>query len=61
MNANPYKGLSEEVAKEHAQEDGYAVRITSRDGHHFIVTRDYREDRVNFDVVDGLVISAHMG
>ena len=60
-SVDSYKGLGEAAATERAAGDGYVVRVTCRDGHHFPVTRDYREDRVNFSVEAGLVASAQVG
>jgi hypothetical protein len=37
------------------------VRIISRDGNYFPVTRDYREDRINFNIEDTLVVQASVG
>lgn len=56
-----YVGLSEDAATTQAINDGYRVRITSRDGHHFPVTRDYRTDRINFAIETALVVQATVG
>jgi hypothetical protein len=37
------------------------VRIISRDGNYFPVTRDYREDRINFNIEETLVVQASIG
>jgi hypothetical protein len=57
-----FEGMPEDEATVAAMNQGYTVRVTSRDGAHFIGTRDYRpHDRVNFDVVDGTVTTAICG
>ena len=37
------------------------IRVTKRDGKNNIVTRDYRIDRVNLNIENNIVISAHVG
>lgn len=56
-----YVGLTEAEAENKVRDDGKEPRITGRDGKAFIVTRDYRTDRVNLVIVDGKVISAKLG
>lgn len=54
-------GASEAEAKAIAQDAGFAVRVTSRDNAKFPSTMDYREDRLNLAVEDGIVKSATVG
>lgn len=54
-------GLPEERAVEVAKEQGFEVRVTERDGESFPVTADYRMDRVNVSIADGLVVTASIG
>lgn len=42
-----FEGMPEDEATVAAMNQGYMVRVTSRDGTHFVVTSDYRPDRVN--------------
>jgi hypothetical protein len=57
-----YVGLHEDVATDLAHDDGYeTVRITRRDGNAFVVTRDYRTDRINFNIEQHLVVAASVG
>lgn len=37
------------------------ARIVAEDGEHFIVTMDYRLDRLNLEIVGGKVVSVHRG
>jgi hypothetical protein len=34
------------------------VRVVERDGESFVISRDYRGDRVNLVVTNGMVVSA---
>lgn len=54
-------GLSEERAVEVAKEQGFEVRVTERDGESFPVTADYRMDRVNVSIAEGVVVQASVG
>jgi hypothetical protein len=57
----PYVGRTERVATRLAQLAGYVVFIDSRDGNHFVRTRDFRTDRINFAITDGVVRWAEVG
>jgi hypothetical protein len=54
-------GMTEAGAYAAAKEEGYYARVTRRNGHALIVTRDYRTDRVNLDVADYVVVAAKIG
>ena len=54
-------GMIEDEARNAATEEGYTVRVTRRDGSAFPVTRDYRTDRVNFNIENGIVVCASVG
>lgn len=56
--APDYVGLSEEEAVVLAAEQGYDLREVGRDGECFPTTMDYRDDRVNVEYVDGVVVGA---
>lgn len=56
-----YIGLTEDEATAQAINNGYHVRITSRDGNYFAVTRDYRADRINFTLQAQFVTQASVG
>lgn len=54
-------GLTEQMATQVIEENGFRARLTERDGNYFIVTRDFRTDRINLKVKDGLVYNASIG
>lgn len=57
-----YLGMAEDAATVLAYNEGFdVVRITARDGNYFVGTRDYRIDRMNFEVRNGLVVAASVG
>jgi hypothetical protein len=51
-------GLEEADAVDLAAEQGLELREVGRDGECFPTTMDYREDRVNVEYVDGVVVGA---
>jgi hypothetical protein len=53
--------LTEEEATNKANENGYDVRITQRDGNGYMITCDFRLNRVNFHIENGLVTKATTG
>ncbi|HIG25537.1 MAG TPA: META domain-containing protein [Acidimicrobiia bacterium] len=54
-------GLSETKAEANAHNANYAFRVVSRDGERFAITEDYRQDRINADIVDGVVTKITVG
>ena len=54
-------GVGETNAAAVAAEQGFTVRVVARDGEWFPVTKDYREDRINFVTEDGIVVRAFVG
>ncbi len=53
-----YLGLTEAEATAQAGADGYSLRVVGADGECFAITMDLRDDRVNVELVDGVVIAA---
>lgn len=53
-----YVGLDETEAMALAAEQGLEFREVGRDGECFPITMDLRDDRVNVEYADGLVIAA---
>lgn len=51
------KGQIIKEAESLVQLVGYRFRVISQDGNFLTVTRDYREDRVNVNIKDGVVDS----
>ena len=55
IDMDKYLGLSLEEAERKAKEDGLETRITKEDGCSYFITMDIREDRINFEVEEGIV------
>ena len=53
-----FVGLSEEAALDLADERGLTPREVGRDGECFPVTMDLREDRINLEFIDDVVVGA---
>ena len=60
-DAQKLVGLSEEEATKVATGNGWAVRVAERDGESFMLTTDYRTDRVNLTVKNGRVTAVTVG
>jgi hypothetical protein len=60
-SADSLIGLTEDEARKVATERGWTVRVAMRDGEAFMLTTDYREDRVNLTVVKNTVTSVQIG
>lgn len=56
--APEYLGLTEEEAADLAVEQGLTMREVGRDGECFAITMDLRDDRVNIELIDGIVVGA---
>lgn len=56
--APDFLGLTEEAAADLADERGLDVREVGRDGECFPVTMDLRENRVNLEYIDDVVVGA---
>ena len=56
-----FVGKTETEASAIAENDGFEVRIVERDGNSFMVTHDFRNDRINFRLRNDIVIGAHGG
>ena len=53
-----YIGLDEEEASALAAEEGLEIREVGRDGECFPITMDLRDDRINVEYADGVVVGA---
>jgi hypothetical protein len=54
-------GLTEKVATACAENEGWGVRIIAKDGEEYMVTADYRSDRVNLTIVNDAVTAVNVG
>ena len=52
-------GMTKQAAVDYLEAEGRTVRIASEDGEYFALTEDYRDDRVNLDILVGRVIGAN--
>ena len=52
-------GMTEQAAVDFLESKGRTVRIASDDGEYSALTEDYRDDRVNLDLLVGLVVGAN--
>ena len=52
-------GMTKQAAIDFLEAEGRTVRIASEDGEYFALTEDYRDDRVNLDLLVGLVVGAN--
>ena len=53
--------MKKEDAMALLKKEGYRARVRSEDGQHFIVTADYRTDRVNLYITKGIIGRASIG
>jgi len=60
-DAEKLVGLTEDEATKVATGNGWTVRVAERDGESFMLTADYRTDRVNLTVRDGKVTAVTVG
>lgn len=56
-----YLGLTQPEAKRYAAKRDQTIRVAGRDGECFALTMDYRDDRVNLYLKDGIVVAAAIG
>lgn len=52
---NQIVGMDCQAAKQALEEAGYALRVIRENGSHKIVTMDYRPERVNVSIDDGII------
>ncbi|MEY2825733.1 MAG: hypothetical protein RLZZ122_97 [Actinomycetota bacterium] len=51
-------GMTKQAAIDYLEKASLTLRIASEDGESFALTEDYRDDRVNLDVLVGIVVGA---
>ncbi|MEN9923647.1 MAG: hypothetical protein RIS09_1161, partial [Actinomycetota bacterium] len=54
-------GMSEDEARALIWDNNYMSRVVHRDGEDFMVTADYRYDRINLYINGGIVFDATVG
>ena len=59
--ADQLVGMKEESAKLCADSNGWGYRVGERDGEFFILTRDYRIDRITFSITQGVITEVSVG
>jgi hypothetical protein len=56
-----YIGKSEKEARKIASNNSQTIRLTRVDEERYMVTMDFRMDRVNIELDNGIVTSANLG
>ena len=51
-------GMTKDAAISFIEAEGRSFRVASEDGESFALTEDYRDDRINLDLILGLVVGA---
>lgn len=61
ISKEEYIGKTLEEAKKYAEDGGFIIRIVEENGKSFILTMDFRTDRLNFRIKDGYVTDVYGG
>ncbi len=61
VTQSEYVGKTLAEAYEYAKEGGFTGRIVEEDGVSYMLTMDYRTDRLNFRVLNNFVIEVYGG
>jgi len=54
-------GKNKSDAKKMVEDNDYAFRITSENGNDFMITCDFRMDRINVEIKEDIIINADFG
>jgi hypothetical protein len=54
-------GFTEQNTIEFVTSHGLKYRVSSRDGLSLVLTRDFNRNRINVNIVGGIVISSNIG
>lgn len=54
-------GMKKEAADIAAEAEGFKTRVVEQDGQHFAGTCDYRFDRINLYITDGVITKVAIG
>ena len=58
LNACQVVGMTKQAAIDYLEGENLTVRIAYEDGEYFALTEDYRDDRVNLEILVGIVVGA---
>lgn len=61
FDINLLVGLKKEEALKLIAENELKWRITAEDGMFFVITRDFKSNRINLEIKDDIIISAEIG
>ena len=61
VSPSDYKGLTLEKAEEKAKINGFNTRVVEIDGKALMLTMDFKSDRINFRVNNGIISEAYSG
>ena len=61
VNPADYLGLTLEVAKVKAKEEGITPRVVEVDGDSLMLTEDLKNNRINFRVKSNIIIDVYPG
>lgn len=61
INTDDFIGLSEDEAFKLCKSSTYLFRVANRDNQSYMLTRDYRSNRINFTIVNNFVTKATVG
>ncbi len=51
-------GMTKQAALDYLESNNITVRIAFEDGEYFMLTEDYRDNRVNLEILVGIVVGA---
>ncbi len=61
MDIKKLIGKTEKEGIEIAKSHGYTVRLIKKDGESFVVTMDFRFDRINIEVENDIITKCNLG
>lgn len=61
ISVSEYVGKTLQEAIKYANDGGFTTRITEENGKAYMVTADFKTNRLNFRVKDGIVIDVYGG
>jgi hypothetical protein len=61
ITVSEYAGKTLEEAVKYANDGGFTTRVTEENGKAYMVTHDFKTNRLNFRVREGIVIDVYGG